>query len=78
MDIRFINSKNELINVSNLSIKVINNSLVGIDVEKNVVVIEDYEHKEETEKVLKRIVEMINKSCKDNNNITDVLFDLRQ
>ncbi len=56
MDIRIINSKGELMNVSRLSLKVMESSLIGIDEAKNVVNVETFEDEEAAKNVLKGIV----------------------
>ncbi len=56
MDIRIINSKGELINVSRLSLKVVKSSLIGIDEAKNVVNVETFESEELAKGILKQIV----------------------
>ena len=56
MDIRIINSKGELMNVSKLSLKVVQSSLIGIDEAKNVVNVETFEDEETAKNVLKGIV----------------------
>lgn len=56
MDIRIINSKGELINVSKLSLKVMGMSLIGIDEAKNVMQIEEYGSEKEAKGVLEGIV----------------------
>lgn len=59
MDIRFINGRNEIINASKLSIKVMGNFLIGIDAGKNVVEIERYENTERAKEVLEGIASII-------------------
>lgn len=82
MDIRFINSENEIINASRLSIKVINNSLIGIDAEKNVVQIEEYESEEKAREKLSNIVDKIKEMHNWYVGITEqpnaILVDLRE
>ncbi len=74
MDIRFINKENEIINCSRLSIKVIGESLIGIDAEKNVVCVERYESEEKAREILKKAVEIIGKRYIGE----DILIDLRE
>jgi len=78
MDIRFINSEGELINVSNMSIKVIRSNLVGIDGEKNVVVIESYKSEEDAKKALKIFIDYMAylgiKRTKEDNILMDLRF----
>lgn len=76
MDIRFINSKNEIINASNLSIKVIRSSLVGIDAEKNVVQIEEYGSEEEARRWLEGSARQIWKLTEL--KYSDIILDLRK
>lgn len=59
MDIRFINRRNEIINVSELSIKVIGSSLIGINAEQKIVEIERYESEEKAKEVLKGAAEVV-------------------
>ena len=59
MDIRFINKSNEIINVTEMSIKVIGSNFIGIDGEKNVIIIENYGSEEEAKEELKKIVDRI-------------------
>lgn len=62
MDIRFINRKNEIINASRLSIKIIGDCLIGYNEENDAITIEQFKDCEEAEKALKyvggRIMEM--------------------
>jgi len=78
MDIRFINSEGELINVSNMSIKVIGGNLIGIDGEKNVVVIESYKSEEDAKKALKIFIDYMVylgiKRTKEDNILMDLRF----
>ena len=55
MDIRFINSKNEIINASRLSIKVIGDCLIGINEKQETIVIEQYESEEFAKIALKEL-----------------------
>lgn len=55
MDIRFINRKDEIINASELSIKAMGTSLIGINAEQKIVEIERYESKEKVREVLRWI-----------------------
>lgn len=59
MDIRFINRRNEIINVSELSIKVIGSSLIGINAEQKIVEIERYESEEKAKEVLEGVAEVV-------------------
>lgn len=62
MDIRFINNKKEIINVSNLSIKRMNNFLIGINERQEMIVIEEYENEKEAEEKLKEVANEIIKA----------------
>lgn len=55
MDIRFINKKDEIINCSELSIKVMGSSLIGINAEQKIVEIERYESEEKAREILRGI-----------------------
>lgn len=55
MDIRIINKKDEIINVTNLSIMCMDKWLVGMNDEGEIVRIEEYESKEEAKENLKKI-----------------------
>ena len=57
MEITIINKEWEIINASRLSIKVINNCLVGINEKQETIVIERYESEERAKEILKRIGE---------------------
>ena len=59
MDIRMINKKDEVINVSSLHLKVINNWLVAMNNEEKAIVIETYENAEEAHEALVHTWEMI-------------------
>ena len=74
MDIRFINSANEIINVSRLSIKEMKGSLIGIDERGNVVLIERYGSEERAKEVLKGVGEIIYRREAG----ADILIDLRK
>lgn len=73
MDIRIINSKREIINVSNLSIKRVNNCLVGINERNEVVLIDEFGSVEEAEKRLYLIGEIIIAADKEKSDV--VLVD---
>lgn len=72
MDIRFINSKNEIINASRLSIKVIGDCLIGINEKQDTVVIERYGREEEARKSLKVVGQIIYEKVGE-----DIVIDLR-
>lgn len=55
MDIRFINKKDEIINASELSIKAMGSSLIGINAEQKIVEIERYGSEEEAREILRGI-----------------------
>lgn len=59
MDIIIINKEQEIINARNLSIKVINNCLVGINERQETIIIEKYESEEYARKILARIGEKL-------------------
>ena len=72
MDIRFINSKGEIINASRLSIKVIGDCLIGINEKQDTVVIERYGREEEARKSLKVVGQIIYEKVGE-----DIVIDLR-
>lgn len=55
MDIRIINKKDEIINVTNLSIMCMDKWLVGMNDKGEIVRIEEYERKEEAKENLKKL-----------------------
>lgn len=59
MDIRFVNKRNEIINATNLSIKVNNRYLIGESVEGKTTIIEDYATWLEASDVLKQIADTL-------------------
>lgn len=61
MDIIIINKKGEIINARNLSIKVINSCLVGINEKQDTIIIEKYEEEKDANKILQKIGEKIEK-----------------
>lgn len=67
MDIRFINSKNEVINVTNLSIKIIKNALIGINEKNDVIEIEKYGDEKAAKEVLEKVVEFIYRGTSNEN-----------
>jgi len=71
MDIRFINRKDEIINCSELSIKVMGNSLIGINAEQKIVEIERYEREEDAREVLREVVEVLKA------DVANIVIDLR-
>ena len=75
MDIRFINSKNEIINATNLSIKVSGRYLIGESNEGNVVQIEWYKTEEEAGKELDNIGKALSMTKEDTSWI---IFNLKK
>lgn len=75
MDIRFINGRDEIINASELSIKVIGNSLIGINAEQKIVEIERYGSEEEAREVLRGVAELL--SGDNVVGLEAVMIDLR-
>lgn len=59
MDIRFVNKRNEIINATNLSIKVNDRYLVGESVEGKTTIIEDYTTWLEASDVLRQIADTL-------------------
>lgn len=64
MDIRIINSEKEIINVTNLSIKVIKDSLVGINERQEVIPIEKFNTEEEAKERMETMGEIITTATK--------------
>lgn len=64
MDIRIINSEDEIINVTNLSIKVIKDSLVGINERQEVIPIEKFGTEKEAKERLETMGEIITTATK--------------
>lgn len=75
MYIIFINKRDEIINVSRLSIKVVKSYLVGIDERGNVVEIEKYKDEEKAREVLRGVSEIV--SGKQIREEGGVVIDLR-
>ena len=76
MDIRIINSKDEIINVSELSIKVMGRWLVGMTADAKIVEIEEYEGEKKAKEVLRGIAGIINgNECEKSRG---VVIDLRE
>lgn len=59
MDIRFVNKRSEIINATNLSIKVNDRYLVGETAECKTIIIEMYNNWEESSDVLKQIADTL-------------------
>lgn len=59
MDIRFVNKRNEIINATNLSIKVNDRYLVGETAECKTIIIEVYNNWEESSDVLRQIADTL-------------------
>lgn len=74
MDIRFINRKNEIINATKLSIKVMNKWLIGITAEQKIVEIEKYEDEEKAEEILKEIAKEVSEA----GEVRGIVIDLRK
>ena len=72
MDIRFINGRDEIINASELSIKIMGTSLIGINAEQKIVEIERYGSEEKVREVLRSIGKSLE------NNAASLLIDLRE
>ena len=77
VDIRFINRKREIINGSRLSIKVMNQWLIGIDSKANIVEIEKYGSCEEAENELKKIGKKIKEEVEKNGD-RGIVIDLME
>ena len=75
MDIRFINRKDEIINASELSIKVMGTSLIGINAEQKIVEIERYESEGIVRDRMLQIIEMIKKGVEK--QYRGIIIDLR-
>lgn len=71
MDIRFINKKDEIINCSELSIKVMGSSLIGINAEQKIVEIERYGSEEEAREILREVVDVLKV------DVANIVLDLR-
>lgn len=74
MDIRFVNSNNEIINATNLNIKISGVYLIGEDVNGSIKTIESYENEEKAKKILKEIAEIIYKGT----TAEQITIDLRK
>lgn len=75
MDIRVINKENEIINVSNLSIKAMGKYLVGMTAEAKIVEIEEFRSEEKAREILRGIAGIINgNECEKSRGI---VIDLR-
>lgn len=61
MDIRFINKKEEIINASRLSIKVMGSHLIGINERQEIIIIEEYKSEEEAKEEMEKIIEAVKK-----------------
>lgn len=71
MDIRFVNGRDEIINCSELSIKVMGKSLIGINAEQKIVEIERYEREEDAREVLREVAEVLKA------DVANIVIDLR-
>jgi hypothetical protein len=76
MDIRIINSKDEIINVSELSIKAMGRWLVGMTAEAKIVEIEEYGSEGRAKEVLRGIAGIIN--GKESEKARGIVIDLRE
>ena len=76
MDIRFVNSRNEIINATNLSIKVNDRYLIGETAERETTIIETYENWEESSDVLKQIAETL--LDEEGLSEDEIIIDLRR
>lgn len=75
MDIRFVNSNNEIINATNLSIKADNRFLIGSNERAEITIIEIYESGKESQEVLKKIAdELVNME----ESKEEIIIDLRR
>lgn len=75
MDIRIINRKDEIMNVSGLSIKVIGKWLVGMTAEAKIVEIEEFRSEEKAREILRGIANVIDGNVSENSR--GIVFDLR-
>lgn len=71
MDIRFINRRDEIINCSELSIKVMGSSLIGINAEAKIMEIERYGSEEEAREILREVVDVLKA------DVANIVIDLR-
>ena len=76
MDIRFVNGRDEIINASELSIKVMGNSLIGINAEQKIVEIERYEREEEAREMLRGIAGCLMEATREGRQV--VMINLRE
>lgn len=76
MDIRFINKKDEIINCSELSIKVMGNSLIGINAEQKIVEIERYGSEEEAREMLRGVAGCLMEASREGRQV--VMINLRE
>lgn len=76
MDIRFINRRSEIINCSELSIKVMRKYLVGMDERKSIVEIEEYENEEKAKKVLETVANIVREEMTGDKR--GIVIDLRE
>ena len=73
MDVRVINKDGELVNVTNMSMRVMGNILVGYNVEQNLTTVARCESEKEARGVLEVIIGRIKRNVKGN-----VVVDLRE
>lgn len=76
MDIRFVNKRNEIINATNLSIKVNDRYLVGETAECKTIIIEIYNNLEESSDVLRQIGKTLMNG--ENLSAEEIIIDLRK
>lgn len=76
MDIRFVNGRGEIINASELSIKVMGNSMIGINAEQKIVEIERYGSEKEARDELRGVVERLMEASRKERQ--GVMIDLRR
>lgn len=76
MDIRFVNGRGEIINASELSIKVMGNSIIGINAEQKIMEIERYGSEKEARDELRGVVECLMEASREESQV--VMIDLRR
>lgn len=77
MDVRFINSKNEIINGSKLSIKAMGKYLVGMTAEAKIVEIEEYKEEGDAKEVLREVADIISGKRGEILSERGIIIDLR-
>lgn len=76
MDIRFINGRDEIINCSELSIKVMGSSLIGINAEQKIVEIERYGSEEDAREMLRGVAGCLMEASREGRQV--VMINLRE